>query len=298
MKNEVELVYKKDSILGESPIWDEKNQILYWVDILKPALYSLDPITKKHDYHFFREYFAAVSAVAPLSEESVIIAADRKIVEFNLYTKEIKQLIEVDSEDYNNRFNDGKCDPKGRFIIGSMSTISKASAGTLYCYDEKSTPNLKTLRQNVTISNGITWSPDYTTMYYIDSKKFNILAFDYDLETGSLSNERIVVTLPENTDYELDGMTSDEEGMLWTALWNGGQVVRWDPTTGEAIERYDVPAPLVTSVIFGGKDLSELYITTATVDLTDQQAKEFPLSGSIFRIKTNTKGIPTFWYKK
>ena len=298
MNKEVELVYKKNSILGESPVWDAKNQVLYWVDILKPALYVYDPQTKKQEYHYFREYFAAISAVAPFTLDSVIIAVDRKILEYNLSTKQLTQLIEVESEDYNNRFNDGKCDPQGRFIIGSMSTISKPSAGKLYSYDEKATPKLKTLRSQVTISNGITWSPDYKTMYYIDSKKYNILAFDYNLKTGSLSNERIVVTLPENIDYEFDGMTSDQDGMLWTALWNGGQIVRWNPNTGEAIERYDIPAPLVTSLIFGGKDLNELYITTATVDLTDQQAKEYPLSGSIFRLKTHTKGIPTFWYKK
>ena len=298
MNKEVELVYKKNSILGESPVWDAKNQVLYWVDILKPALYVYDPQTKKQEYHYFREYFAAISAVAPFTLDSVIIAADRKILEYNLSTKQLSQLIEVESEDYNNRFNDGKCDPQGRFIIGSMSTISKPSAGKLYSYDEKATPKLKTLRSQVTISNGITWSPDYKTLYYIDSKKYNILAFDYDLKTGSLSNERIVVTLPENIDYELDGMTSDQDGMLWTALWNGGQIVRWNPNTGEAIERYDIPAPLVTSLIFGGKDLNELYITTATVDLTDQQAKEYPLSGSIFRLKTDTKGMSTFWYKK
>ena len=144
----------------------------------------------------------------------------------------------------------------------------------------------------------ITWSPDYKTLYYIDSDRQNILAFNYDLENGSISNERIVVTLPEGVPYVLDGMTSDQDGMLWTALWEGYQVVRWDPSTVKQLSVMMCLLLSPTSVVFGGKNLDELYITSATVDQTDEQTKETPLGGSLFKLKTNTKGIPTFWFKK
>jgi sugar lactone lactonase YvrE len=199
-------------------------------------------------------------------------------------------LTTLEDEPANNRFNDGKCDPLGRFLAGTMDMNEKDPSGSLYSFDGKSVVKLF---DNVTISNGLAWSPDYKTIYYIDTPSREVKAFDYDLETGGIANMRVVVNIPETFGWP-DGMTSDTQGNLWVAMWGGAQVTKWNPNTGELLEQIPVPAKNVSSCVFGGKNRNELYLTSARIGVDEETLKQYPLTGGVFRVETEVEGMPTF----
>jgi len=139
----------------------------------------------------------------------------------------------------------------------------------------------------------LTWSPDYKTFYYIDTPTHEVMAFDYDLETGAIANPRLAVRIPDEFGWP-DGMTSDMQGNLWVAMWGGAQVTKWDPDTGQLLERIPVPAKNVSSCVFGGRDMNELYITSARKGLDEGTLKRYPLTGGVFRMGTKVEGMPVF----
>ena len=167
-------------------------------------------------------------------------------------------------------------------------------AGSLYSLDTNLT--VRQLWSNLTVSNGTGWSPNYSTMYLIDSPTKKVFAFDYDLITGNISNRRVVVTIPDTEGYP-DGMTTDTEGMIWVALWAGYKVTRWNPNTGELLQTIPIPAPNVTSCTFGGANMNELYITTARKDMDRAQLDYYPKAGSVFRFKTDVIGMKNFEFR-
>ncbi len=150
--------------------------------------------------------------------------------------------------------------------------------------------NAKKILDSVTISNGITWTKDASTMYYIDTSTGKIKAFDFDKTNATISNERVAVEIPKSMGFG-DGFTIDDEGMLWVGLWNGNSVARFNPKTGKLLSKIEVPAHNVTACAFGGKILDILYITTAKVDMTDEELKQKPFSSSIFKVKPGVKGV-------
>lgn len=142
----------------------------------------------------------------------------------------------------------------------------------------------KKMIDDVTISNGIVWSQDKTRMYYIDTPTQKVMAYDYDNETGKISNPEVAVNIPDGLGYP-DGSTMDSEGMLWIAMWGGQAVTRWNPETGKLLERITIPALNVTSCAFGGRNLETLFITTARAGMSEEQISRFPESGGLFKIK-------------
>ena len=149
---------------------------------------------------------------------------------------------------------------------------------------------------SVSISNGIVWTKDKKTMYYNDTPTNTIQGFDYDDKTGNITNRRVVVTIQPGTGSP-DGMTIDAEDNLWVALWGGYCVAKFNPRTGELLQKIKVPAPNVSSCAFGGKNLETLYITTARQGMNDDRLKEFPLSGGLFSVKPGVHGVPAGFYK-
>jgi sugar lactone lactonase YvrE len=191
-----------------------------------------------------------------------------------------------------NRFNDGKCDPSGRFWAGTMSHTDEPEKGSLYLLDKDLTITQKI--EKVSISNGLAWSPDHDTFYYIDSPTKKVAAFNYDKTNGDIKNKSTVIQF-SNDEGTPDGMTIDSEGMLWIAHWDGWQISCWNPETGEKIRTIPLPVSRVTSCCFGGKNLGDLYITSARTGLSDDQLKKEPLAGSLFVIKnTGFHGLPAF----
>jgi sugar lactone lactonase YvrE len=205
----------------------------------------------------------------------------------------LKMIVDPESEIPTNRFNEGKCDPAGRFWAGTMAISEILHQGNVYVLDR----DLKCRKQieHVSISNGLAWSLDHKTLYYIDTPSFEVVSYDYDVSSGEISNKKSVIKINVKEEGYPDGMTIDEEGMLWIGHWDGWQVARWNPLTGEKIGSIKLPASRVTSCTFGGENLDDLYITTARVGLTEEALAAQPLAGEFFVVKNcGFKGLPAF----
>lgn len=282
MLGELELVIDAKATLGEGPCWDSKKQLLYWVDILGKKVHIYNPITNE-DKEICLEQM--VGSIAPCECGEMILALENGFYFLNPDTEELRDICDPESHLQENRFNDGKCDPAGRFWAGTTEGVGIDGKGALYCLNTDLTVKKKV--EHVSTSNGLAWSPDHKYMYFIDTPTRKVVRFDYDIYTGNIENPRDVVFIRKE-DGLPDGMTIDEEGMLWIAHWGGSKVSRWNPMTGEQLLSIPIPALYVTSCTFGGNDLNELYITTAKMDTADANA------GGVFRVKTNIGGCPTY----
>ena len=291
MEEKVELVFDAQAELGEGPSWDGKNQLLYWVDILSKKVCIFNPKTEENrEIHL--EQMA--SAVVPRESGGLVLSMENGFYFLDTNTEELTPITDPESHLPLNRFNDGKCDPKGRFWAGSMHLEELEGEGSLYVLDT----DLQTTKKidETTISNGLAWSPDNQYFYFTDTPTMKIVRYEYNLHTGEIKNPEPVIHFPESEGYP-DGMTIDGEGMLWIAHWSGNRVSRWNPETGEQILSINIPALNVTSCTFGGEDLSELYITTARKGMTEEELEKFPLSGGVFRVKVGIHGAPTYTFK-
>lgn len=278
-------LFASQCMLGESPFWHTLRQSFFWVDIERGKLFEHHLATEKTTVKSFPH---RLTLVLGGKESELILALDRKIASFNLDTEKLEWLAEVESDLPLNRFNDGKCDAKGRLWIGTLSTKFTQGSGSLYRVEKELKPT-KQLGQ-LTISNGMAWTEDNQTFYFIDTPTRQIKAYHFDLESGKIEFERIAIEIPEQLGFP-DGMCIDREGMLWIAHYGGSGVYRWNPITGELIKKIELPAPHITSCAFGGENLDMLLITTAQENLSLEQLKEYPLSGDVFLVKTGTRGF-------
>ncbi|MDW7695778.1 SMP-30/gluconolactonase/LRE family protein [Flammeovirgaceae bacterium SG7u.111] len=276
--------------LGEGAIWHPEEKKFYWIDIENKKLHIYDPADKSD-----REITmpSRIGTVVPAKEGGVLVALEGGIFHVDLETENLTLLNNPLEGQEAIRFNDGKCDPQGRFWVGSMKLDQSAKQADLYRFDTDGTAHH--MLDSITISNGIVWSPDHKKMYYIDTPTGKVQGFDYDAETGEISNGEVVVQIQEGMGYP-DGMTIDSEGMLWIGMWNGFGVTRWNPNTGEYLGKVEVPAQNVTACAFGDEDLSTLYITTASIGTDAQTLEKYPHCGGVFSVKTNFKGSPAFYY--
>ncbi|SHO63787.1 sugar lactone lactonase YvrE [Algoriphagus zhangzhouensis] len=218
----------------------------------------------------------------------LILGLDRSLIRFDLETGKQEKLLELEQEFPLHRFNDGKVDPKGRIWIGTLSTLFTEGAGSLYCISEDLSVEKKL--GNLTISNGMAWTEDQWTFYFIDTPTQQVQEFDFDSETGAITFNRIVIQVPKELGSP-DGMCIDQEGMLWIAQYGGSGVYRWNPKSGELLDKIELPVPHVTSCAFGGPNLDQLLITTAQENLSPDQLKQFPQSGNVFLVKVDVGGF-------
>jgi sugar lactone lactonase YvrE len=276
--------------LGEGPAWEPRTGCLYWVDIHAGHLHIFNP-QEGVDRHIDVGEF--LGCAAPRDSGGLVLGLRNGFATLDLSTEKLTRLVNPEPHLPGNRFNDGKCDPAGRFLAGTMDDAETKASGSLYSLAPDGT--LKTLVTGTRISNGLAWSPDYRTFYYIDTPTRTVMAYDYDLATGDIANPRPVVTVPPEMGWP-DGMTSDTEGMLWVALWGGAKLTRWNPATGRLVAEIPFPALNVSSCCFGGPDLTDLYVTSACKEMNAEELTKYPLSGGLFRIKTNIQGMPTFTF--
>ncbi len=193
----------------------------------------------------------------------------------------------------NRRFNDGKCDPQGRFWAGTLALDATPGMGCLYCLSVDG--NVRLVEDGFHICNGLGWSPDGKKFYLTDSGNRVIYQYDFDAATGDVHNKRTFVQLGED-DGVPDGLAIDEEGCLWSAIWDGWRVVRFDPD-GVVDRVVEVPVPRPTSCAFGGTDLKTLFITSARIRLSAVQLAGAPLSGSVFALDAAVAGAPVNEYQ-
>jgi sugar lactone lactonase YvrE len=271
--------------LGEGALWHPREQKLYWVDILGCRLHVYDPAIET-DTEFPTGDF--VGTVVPIDGGDVLVALQTGIHKMDTRSGAMTFLINpLAGPPF--RFNDGKCDPSGRFWVGTLSMDGATGTSVLYRYDHDG--SIHEMLREVSISNGIVWTSDRKTMYYNDTPTLSVQAFDYDDATGSISNRRVAFRIPEGQGYP-DGMSIDAEGKLWIAMWGAGSVNRYDPETGALLQQVKVAAPNTTSCAFGGKDLKTLYITSARVELSDEELAQYPLSGDLFVAEVDVAGVP------
>ena len=284
----IELVLDARAVVGEGPSWDARRQVLYWVDILSHELHIYDP-AKNADRAFNVGQY--VGAVAPRAHGGVMLALHHGLGAFDPDSEKLEIIHDPEAHLPGNRFNDGKCDPAGRFWAGTLPLDNAPEKASLYCLDTDLT--VRTMLTGVSNSNGLAWSQDGATMYYIDTPTLQVAAFDYDLASGAISNRRVAINIPTELGFP-DGMCIDAEGMLWIGVWGSEEVSRWDPVSGRRVGGVRVPATQVTSCCFGGAELDELYITTASMALDEAALADQPLAGGLFRARPGVKGLPTF----
>jgi sugar lactone lactonase YvrE len=281
----VEPVLDAAAELGEGPSWDERTRRLIWVDITKGIVHRFDPASGEDERFGIGQ---PVGAAVPTTDGQLALAVSDGFSMLDPASGRIERIADVETDVADTMMNDGKCDPAGRFWAGTKDANGSRPIGALYRLDPDRRPI--TVLRGVTVSNGLGWSPDRTTMYYIDSPTHRIEVFDFDLDTGQVANRRTLVELPENWGLP-DGMTVDEEGFLWVAFWSGSAVRRFDPE-GQVVATVEFPVSQVTSCAFGGDDLSDLYVTSARNSLSETHLSEQPQAGGLFRLRPGVRGLP------
>jgi sugar lactone lactonase YvrE len=274
--------------LGEGPHWDADSGCLWYVDILGHTIHRYHPASRSSAALILQD---DVSTVVPRLGGGLVITLGRGFYALDWDSHALTLLAEVENDRPNNRFNDGKCDAKGRFWAGTLDRGEKEPLGGLYCLDLDL--SVHKMLDGVTVSNGLGWSPDNQTMYYIDSATQRVAAFDYDLDRGRLSHRREIIAIDTGTP---DGMTVDAEGMLWVAHWDGGRISRWDPVSGTQLAEYLLPVDRVTSLAFGGPDLTELFITSARHGISADALSRQPLAGNVFSFTAPVAGLRSYGF--
>lgn len=298
MTIKIECVLQCENHLGEGPVWDVEEGRLYWVDgtgrrVGKPSLWRLDPRTGRVDHWSLSH---DVGALALRRSGGAVLALDDGFYFFDFDSGKLDLIALVDADQPRTRLNDGKCDRRGRFFAGGMDDKEELKICGLWRLD----PDLTVTKVDggIICSNGPCWSPDDKIFYFADTFQNEFWAYDYDIETGTAANRRVFATTHKEPGVA-DGSTVDEEGFLWNAQVIGGDLVRYAPD-GTVERRIGMPVKNVTSVMFGGDKLDEIYVTSmarvkhpAVHDLFAKEAKPQFLAGSLFRITgLGIRGIP------
>jgi sugar lactone lactonase YvrE len=274
--------------LGEGACWFAEEQRLYWVDILKCEVHRFDPATGIDEV---RKTPCHVSLVQPTTRGDLVLGTRDGIARMDFESGKFVLLCDPEADVPGNRFNDGKPDPRGRLFAGTIAYDGSDKKAALWRIE----PDLSftKLIDRVGNSNGLGWSPDGKTFYWTDTKTSCVFAFDYDERSGDIANRRVVVEV-DKTIGRPDGMTVDAEGFLWTALWAGNGVARWNPATGEMVAKVECPAVNVTCPSFGGPDLDVLYFTTAQQGREDAEPSPEVEAGNLFAAKVGVRGMAGF----
>ncbi len=284
----VQCVLSADAIIGESPLWHAESSRLYWVDIQGQKIHRFDPKTRINETFNLPDL---VTCLGLRKTGGLILTMRKNFAFYDPSTAQLQMLTQVESDQPANRFNDGRCDPQGRFWAGTMSEKDwNAPAGALYRFDANQ--SCQVMRHDVICSNGTGWSPDSLTMYHTESFRYAIFAYDFDPHTGNMSGRRVFAEVDKNSGAFPDGLTVDAEGGVWSNHVGLGQIVRYTPA-GKVDRIVQLPVPRATGCTFGGEHLDVLYVTSARETMTARQLIDAPLSGSLFAVNTGFRGLPT-----
>ncbi len=284
----VEIALKTRASLGECPRWDEKHQVLYWVDINQGQLHRFNPATGADEFLQFDEEIGCFSL---RQGEGFLLAMRSGFYTLDGWNTERRFIADPEADMLKNRFNDGRADAKGRMFAGTVYPPKDYGGASIYSLSTEG--EVKKWVGDLLTANGIAFSPDSRTFYYADTPSHSIQACDYDLDTGTVSNCRVFHQFPLGKGRP-DGAAVDSEGCYWTALYEGGRVARLSPG-GEIIQEITVPARCPTMVAFGGSDMQTLFITSVGAR-PDGELEEFPDSGSIFQVRVDVPGLTEHRY--
>jgi sugar lactone lactonase YvrE len=277
-----DLVLDAHATLGEGPVWDADAGVLWWVDIEGRRIHRFDPPTRA-DTSF--ETASMVGAVAIRASGGLMAALADGVWTVDPGSGGAELFVEL-GEPPEVRSNDAKCDPAGRFLVGTMA-FDNSPIGSLYSVEADG--SMRRLLDQLSIANGMAWSADGGTLYYIDSPLRRVDAFDYDLATGAISRRRSYLVFDDRVPKP-DGMSIDAEGGLWIAFWDAAEIRRYGPDRElDVVVR--VPATQVTSCAFSGPDLRDLYITSASTGLSAEALAEQPHAGGLFHVRAPVPGV-------
>jgi L-arabinonolactonase len=289
----VELYSQQTDVLGEGPLWSQREQALYWLDIGSKKLFRRAPGDMAADSWVLGEY---PGCLAELTSSAIAIAMGDGVHRFDLSSSAVELLHAAPPRRAGTRFNDGKVDPRGRWWIGTMQSnfgpagepiAVERSDGALYRFDQDG--RVHTVEDGVGIANTLAWSPDARHFYFADSLRGEIYAYDFDVDSGTVHNRRVFVDAAHPG--VPDGSAMDVDGCLWNARWDAGVLLRFAPS-GRLDRSIQLPVPRPTSCIFGGTSLDTLFVTSARLGLTAEQLRSSDLSGSVFALTHAGQGMP------
>jgi sugar lactone lactonase YvrE len=283
--SKLEMIADYQCQIGENPLWHPLEKCVYWTDITGGKLFRYDPATNHHEECYSG---APVGGFTIQADGALLLFMERGAIakwrdgQINYVVDEIPAEIE-------SRFNDVIADPCGRVFCGTVALEVGTRPGRLYRLDTDG--SVHQVLENIIVSNGMSFTPDRRNMYYTDSARRTIYVFDYDEKTGAITHQRVWLQTPEGAGVP-DGMTIDAEGYIWSARWDGAALYRYTPDGME--ERHiDLPAKKVSSVIFGGDDMCDIYVTTALTGNT--KAEEGEGAGALYRLQLGIRGLPEYF---
>ncbi|BAB60099.1 hypothetical protein [Thermoplasma volcanium GSS1] len=279
---DMKIIAKKIDQLGEGPTYDSKRNRVYWIDITGKKFHYLD-LNDGSIYNF--ESVGMISSIVPTNIDLMAATIGHGFYSIDDQANHTL-LFELKDESNETRFNDGKADPEGRYVAGTMDLKESRPIGSLYVFNGK---GVRRLLSNLTISNGIAWDTRRRIFYHIDTPTRKVRAYSFDAEMNIISKD-IAVDFKEEQGSP-DGMTIDSDGNLFVAHWGGSKLSVWDPERKRKIDEYDLPAKNITSAVFAGKGLNTLYVSSASSGDPED------LGGSLFELETQYKGTPTFVFK-
>lgn len=287
---DVTCVFHDKATLGEGALWSDREQALFWVDIEQRRVCRFDP---KSMTNRSVDVGQQVGTVVESQKGGLVAGLKDGVYSLDFESGVMTRWCDPLKGDQSSRLNDGKAGPDGRLYVGGMGPD-----GTQFLYRiERDGASIAAIERSITCSNGLCWTEDARTLYYIDSPQRVVWAYDFEKATGAVSNRRVVVdTTAENC--VPDGMTIDVEGMIWVAFWQGWSVRRYDPTTGKELMRIELPVERVTSCAFGGPRHDQLYITTASIDMGPDDWKQQPLAGGLFVCEPGVRGRAAYQFCK
>jgi sugar lactone lactonase YvrE len=281
-------------LLGESPMWHPTEQVLYCCDIPGRRVHRFNPATGRHDSWAIDSEPASLAPIA--SSRDLLLACRDGLWRFDT-TAGCRHLSAPPPYDTNHeRFNDGKCDPQGRFWVGTLFEPREPALAALYCHDGH---HLKRRADGITTSNGLAWAPGGRTMYWSDTRAHTVYALPFDPDTGTLGERRVFAHFPvKQPGQDLatyggrpDGAAVDVEGCYWVAMFEGQRLLRLSPA-GEVLREIALPVRCPTMPCFGGVDLQTLYITTARENRPEAELAEQPWAGRVLRLRVDVPGLP------
>lgn len=283
---EVRAVGPALALLGEGPMWSPRDHALYWVDILTPAVHRLDPADGSSSH---TQLGTMVSMVVPKASGGLLAATPAGLMTLQPESGTLVLFAHPEAGRSGQRYNDGKCDRRGRLWISTMDMGAAPNRGSLYRVDPDG--SCSKMDSGFTVPNGLGFSPDNTRMYFTDTFRKTVYAYDFDLAAGRIGARRPLIVFDPD-DGKPDGLTVDSEGCLWVAVWDAWRLSRFAPT-GEELMRVRLPVPRPTSCCFGGANLQTLYVTSASVRLSEQALAAAPLSGALFALELpGVRGLP------
>ncbi|PHR06657.1 MAG: hypothetical protein COB29_09985 [Sulfitobacter sp.] len=289
--SEPKLIWAGGAILGEGPVWVDREKALYWVDIKSSTIHRLDPKEKTRNSWNTQ---TPIGALHPASNGDFIGALKNGIHRVKLdpdaEDANLELLVDPEPTHHNNRFNDAKVGPDGALWAGSMDDLETDPTGSLY---RIANDGVTTIDTAYVITNGPAFSTDGKTLYHTDTLKRTIYAFDLDT-SGKASNKRVFINIPPENGHP-DGMTVDTEGCLWVCHWGGWRITRYS-SEGKELMYIKMPVANITSCVFGGDTHQTLFVTTASKGLSNTEKEAQPDAGGVFAIELNISGPQTLYY--